>query len=65
MKKNRDNELKIRKYPSLPSPRVLYRNYCEAKLRDNKLKPWFVVGFCDAESSFFIKIYKTSKVKTG
>ena len=31
----------------------------------NTLNPWFVTGFCDAESSFYIVISKTNTVKTG
>ena len=31
----------------------------------NTLNPWFVTGFCDAESSFYIVISKTNTVSIG
>lgn len=31
----------------------------------SKLDPWFVTGFCDAESSFYLVVSKSSVVKVG
>jgi len=30
-----------------------------------KLNPWFVTGFCDAESSFCVKFHQNKKLKFG
>jgi len=55
--------------------RISYRTittsmvHTPTKLNDlsilSPLNPWFVTGLCDAESSFYIVIYKSSNVKTG
>ena len=34
-----------------------------AQVQNTKLNPWFVTGFCDAEASFIISIYKDNRIK--
>jgi hypothetical protein len=43
-----------------------YKNYkIRMKNNNEKLNPYFIVGFVDAEASFIISIFKNNKYKTG
>jgi hypothetical protein len=37
----------------------------KSEINNNKLKPWFVTGFTDAEGCFGLYIYKNANYKTG
>jgi hypothetical protein len=63
MKNISNNKLNIRRCP--PSPRVLCRNYSEAKAINNQLNPWFVTGFSDGEGSFGIRITQNKTYLIG
>ncbi len=57
---------------NVPSKQTLisHRNFCTnspASINQfkNKLDPWWITGFTDAEGSFGLYLYKNSKFKTG
>lgn len=43
--------------------RHLYTNNSSQKSKNSKLDPWFITGFSDAESCFYIEVSKDSKAR--
>ena len=56
--------LKVR-YISNVSSLSLVTDNKNASFNTSYLNPWFITGFCDAESSLVISIYKKNTCKTG
>ena len=47
------------------TPSILPEQFLKTDVYNNKLNPWFVTGFTDAEGCFGLYIYKNDKIKTG
>ena len=47
------------------NPSILPEQFLKTDVNINKLDPWFVTGFTDAEGSFGLYIYKKANSKTG
>lgn len=45
--------------------RTLTTSSVPTSTKENLLNPWFLTGFCDGESSFYIVMHKSTNVKTG
>ena len=48
-----------------PKESILPEQFLKTDVYNNKLNPWFVTGFTDAEGCFGLYIYKNDKIKTG